>query len=158
MADILFHYPLYSLLERINKKSIDGLQFIKSLTMDQHNINAFHIIVAETGWADDEVRQILSVLFRYHTWTQTEFAHNMDRVWANEEYSELPLRAISKIKAVILEFDVEEIHHKIKHAEPIDKFSDCIISMVDEIIDDAAISLIKPIYQGIADCFIFYRE
>eukprot|EP01083_Nonionella_stella_P082595 227979_1 len=147
MADILFHYPLNSLLFRIMNENIDGSQL---------NIN--HAIVAETGWHNDEVLQILSVLLRHHTWTQSEFEHNWDRVWAKQEYSALSPRIISTIKAVILDHDVEEIHYKIKNAHPIDAFSDCIINIVDDIINETETedhSFIKSIYEGIADCFIF---
>eukprot|EP01083_Nonionella_stella_P291147 990703_1 len=168
MADTLFHFPLNSLMERINNESIDGLQLIQSLTMEQHNINAFHIIVAETGWDKDEVHQILSVLFRHHTWTQSEFTHNMNRVWAKPEYNTLRSShlndPISTIQCIILKHDVEKIHYHIKNANPIAEFSDCIINMVDEIMQtnkekQTTLSdendCIKCIYEGIAECFIF---
>eukprot|EP01083_Nonionella_stella_P159397 519922_1 len=162
IADILFHYPLNSLLLRIKNENIDGSQLIDSLATEQHNRhNINHIIFAETGWHDDEVRQLLSILFRHHTWTQSEFEQNWDRVWAKQEYNALSPRIISTIKAVILDHDVEEIHYKIKNAHPIDAFSDCIINMVDDIINETETEdhlFIKSIYEGIADCFIFYRE
>eukprot|EP01083_Nonionella_stella_P272863 925479_1 len=57
MAHTLFHYPINSLLQRINKEHIDGLQLIQLLTTQHHNLNAFDIIIAEeTGWDTDEVR------------------------------------------------------------------------------------------------------
>eukprot|EP01083_Nonionella_stella_P150521 479624_1 len=132
--------------------------------MEQENINARSITVAETGWHEDEVRQILSILFRHHTWTRSEFADNFDRVWAKEEYNALSPR-ISAIRDTILSHDVEAIHYKIKHAQSIDEFSDCIINMVDEMIDDTKNEAshkesddIRRIYEGIAECFIFDRE
>eukprot|EP01083_Nonionella_stella_P112212 329793_1 len=169
MAHILFHYPLNRLLKRIRRENIDGSRLIASLTKQSRNTNAFHIIVAETEWSHDEVRQILSVLFRHHTWTQSEFAQNWDRVWAKEEYNALSSHPhiISEIKDIILgEYDVEQIHYKIKHAQRIDEFSDYIINMVDEIMDemisdsnnDDEGDMIRCIYDGIAECFIFYRE
>eukprot|EP01083_Nonionella_stella_P093357 261610_1 len=167
MAHILFHYPFQNLLKRIINENIDGSQLIASLIITQHNTNAFHIVIAdETGWNKDEARQILSILFRHHTCTRSEFARNFDRVWAKKEYSVLSPH-IYKIKDTLLGHKVEEIHYKIKHAQPIDEFSDCIINMVDEMnqmIDDTKnedISYdesdsIKYIYEGIAECFIFY--
>eukprot|EP01083_Nonionella_stella_P093355 261608_1 len=158
MAHILFHCPLNCLLIRIHNEDIDGSKLIASLAKEQHDKNAFHIIAAETGWHDDEVRQILSVLFRHHTWTQSEFANNFDRIWNKQEYNAVS-RHISKIEAVVLGHNVDEIHYKIKHAQPIDEFSDCIINMVDEMIGDTQNDdVIKCIYEGIAECFIFDRK
>eukprot|EP01083_Nonionella_stella_P300818 1028880_1 len=102
MAHLLFHYPLNSLLLRIENENIDGLHLINS--MEDHTIN--HIICAETAWHNDEVRQILSVLFRHHTWTQSEFEQNWDRVWAKHKYNGLSPQIISTIKATILDHDV----------------------------------------------------
>eukprot|EP01083_Nonionella_stella_P043663 117826_1 len=136
MAHILFHYPLNRLLNRIMYKNIDGSQLIKSLTMEQRDKNIRHIIAKETGWDSDEVIQILSVLFKHHTWTQSEFSRNFDRVWGKHEYNALS-KHISEIKDIVLHHhNVEVIHYKIKHAQRIDEFNDCIINMVDEMIDD----------------------
>eukprot|EP01083_Nonionella_stella_P296973 1008704_1 len=149
MAHILFHYPFQNLLKRIINENIDGSQLIASLIITQHNTNAFHIVIAdETGWNKDEARQILFILFRHHTCTRSEFARNFDRVWAKKEYSVLSPH-IYKIKDTLLGHKVEEIHYKIKHAQPIDEFSDCIINMVDEMIGDTQNDdVIKCIYEG----------
>eukprot|EP01083_Nonionella_stella_P159398 519923_1 len=162
MADILFHFPLNNLLHRIKNKNeaIDGGQLIEWLMRNSDSTLEDHIIATETGWKADEVRQILSVLFRHHTCTTFEFTDNMDRVFAGHDYNRsLSPQIINKIKDTILEHDVEEIHYKIKNAQPIDEFSDCIINMVDDIINETETedqSFIKSIYEGIADCFIFY--
>eukprot|EP01083_Nonionella_stella_P286660 975609_1 len=170
MADKLFHYPLNCLLERIKNESMDGSQLIQSLTTEHRSINAFDIIVEETGWDEVEVRQILSVLFRHHTWIRSEFMSNMDRVWGN---TLLSADIISKIKGIVLEYDVEEIHYRIKNAKPIDEFSDCVINTVDRIMHvQSAVTmneekqatlfdennLIKRLYEGFAQCFIFDRK
>eukprot|EP01083_Nonionella_stella_P032083 87802_1 len=68
MAHILFHFPLNSLIKRIIQDNTNGSELIESLTTEQSNLNMFSIISAETGWRDDDTRQILSVLFRHHTW------------------------------------------------------------------------------------------
>eukprot|EP01083_Nonionella_stella_P291146 990702_1 len=155
MAQILFHYPLNRLLNRIMYKNIDGSQLIKSLTMEQRDKNIRHIIAKETGWDSDEVIQILSVLFKHHTWTQSEFSRNFDRVWGKHEYNALS-KHISEIKDIVLHHhNVEVIHYKIKHAQRIDEFNDCIINMVDEMIDDTKTEDVKSVYKGIAECFMF---
>eukprot|EP01083_Nonionella_stella_P314847 1135734_1 len=56
MAHILFHYPLNRLLKRIMRENIEGSRFIASLTKESRNTNTFQIIVAETGWCDDEAQ------------------------------------------------------------------------------------------------------
>eukprot|EP01083_Nonionella_stella_P039680 107915_1 len=186
MADILFHFPLNNLLHRIKNKNeaIDGGQLIEWLMRNSDSTLEDHIIATETGWKADEVRQILSVLFRHHTCTTFEFTGNMDRVWAGHDYNRsLSPQIINKIKDTILEHDVEEIHYKIKNAQPIDEFSDCMINMVDQfiekqedhaqtnnengaLIDDMEHESkesdendwIQRIYKGIAECFVFDQE
>eukprot|EP01084_Bolivina_argentea_P018450 34352_1 len=49
IANILFHYPLNQLIQRIKRDKIDGKQFIK---IDQQ------FIAEETGWRDEQVEQI----------------------------------------------------------------------------------------------------
>eukprot|EP01083_Nonionella_stella_P304723 1060145_1 len=101
MADILFHYPLNRLLQRIKNERIDGSQLIESLTRTstnsklEHQLHIREIIAKETGWVPNEVRQILLVLFRHHTWTKSEFTHNMDRIWAKYQNALLPDRQLA---------------------------------------------------------------
>eukprot|EP01083_Nonionella_stella_P266177 900787_1 len=78
MAEILFHYPLHRLLNRIVSQNIDGDWFIESV------ISAYEDLIAEeTGWNEDDVYQIQSVLFRHHSCTQSQFEENMSRQLSN---------------------------------------------------------------------------
>eukprot|EP01083_Nonionella_stella_P190030 704004_1 len=158
---------------RIKNGQINGRQFIESLHYD-------NIIQEETGWSRDEVHQIYSILFRHHTFTPSEFEQNMDRVLNTKYATKLSKQVRSTIQEVLLQHDVSIIHYKIKNAQNVDEFSDCVINMVDQLcpsnVDSIAITdvnqlrtteevtaaeaednsnLIQIIFESIAECFIF---
>eukprot|EP01083_Nonionella_stella_P057196 150248_1 len=73
----------------------------------------------------------------------------------------LPNTIVDAIKDVILQFDVELLHFKIKNNKNIQEFSESIMQMVDEIIDeenkhsdDDDADMINTIYETVAQCFI----
>eukprot|EP01084_Bolivina_argentea_P225301 380777_1 len=165
IAHILFDYPLNNLLKRIKNENMNGKKFITSLDDN--------IIKYETGWNSDQVYQIISVLFRHDTFTKIEFKNHMNFVLTQYYEKKLLSKAfIDRIKEVIFEYDVEEIHYKIKNNKNFDEFSDGVMNLVDELIlqnnNEAKTNnayneymedtLSKTIYQAIATCFIFKHK
>eukprot|EP01083_Nonionella_stella_P205315 747771_1 len=157
----LFDHPLNKLLLRIQNEPINGQRFIESL----HHQN---VIQEETGWNDDTIHQIQSILFRHHTFTPSEFAQHMKYIFHTKYVTKLSAPMISTMKEMILQHDVSTLHYQIKNAQNIEEFSHCVINMVDELVskneehkyncnDDAHdhTDLIQVIYEAIAECFIF---
>eukprot|EP01083_Nonionella_stella_P272564 924383_1 len=152
MADILFHYPLNRLLDRIIGQNIDGKRFIQSVIAPNEDI-----IAEETGWHDDEVYQIQSILFRHHSCTQSQFERNMNDVLSKQP-SKLSKDIADRIKGVMARHNIEETHYKIKNALNIDAFADSVMNMVDEYTQNENKEnpkVIVQIYRTIAQCFVF---
>eukprot|EP01083_Nonionella_stella_P011369 32315_1 len=160
MAEILFHYPLNRLLDRIISQNIDGSRFIESVIAPNEDI-----IAEETGWHDDDVYQIQSILFRHHSCTQSQFEQNMNDVLSNEPATKLSKDIADRIKGVMSQHNIEETHYKIKNALNIDEFADSVMNMVDEWTQnehkenpktkDKSELVITQIYRAIAQCFVF---
>ena len=156
IAHILFNYPLNNLLTRIKDENITGKQFLDSL-------NGKSIIQIETGWNDDEIYQIQAVLLKYHTFTQSEFNENMNNILTTNYGKSLSKEVINKVKETISEFNVEEIHFKIKNGKNIDEFSDRIINLIDELLQNKQEKknnddFVRRIYMAIAECFIYKQD
>eukprot|EP01083_Nonionella_stella_P307431 1080426_1 len=155
---ILFAHPLNKLLSRIQNEPINGQQFTESLHHE--------IIKKETGWSEDEVYQIHSILFRHHTFTQSEFELNMNHVLDTKYGAKLSEEIVCTLKEVISQHDVSMIQYKMKNGQKIEAFSHCVINMVDELLQnvdenkhndrgDVDSDLIQTMYDAIAECFIF---
>eukprot|EP01083_Nonionella_stella_P105366 303074_1 len=158
IGDMLFHFPIDQLLSHIRDNNIDGKAFIDSL-------NDKHIIQGETGWSDDEVYQIESLLLKHQTLTESQFKENMDYVFQTYDKALSP-RIVDKIKEVILAFDVEALQWHIKTGQPMEEFSETVMNMMDEVVPDTPSTAdeqkeykedttIQVIYEAIADCLMF---
>eukprot|EP01084_Bolivina_argentea_P076417 138492_1 len=160
IACILFHFPLNNLLQQINAQKMDGKAFIKHIIEHQEN----NIIKTETGFIPSEVRQIESVLFMHYTKPVKAFRVRMDNILTNKYGKWLSNNVINKIKHVIIdEFDIENIYYKIMNQKNIQNFSDRIINLVDEILDNKVTNgydenFVNKIYEGIAECFVFLEQ
>eukprot|EP01083_Nonionella_stella_P140836 432752_1 len=159
IGDMLLHFAIDKLLAHIRDNNVDGKAFIESL-------NDKHMIQDETGWSDDEVYQIESVLLKHQTLTESQFKENMDYV-LKTKYDEhtLSTRIVDKIKEVILAFDVEALQWNIKTGQSVEEFSDTVMNMMEEVVETRTTSddqkeyvedtTIQVIYEAIADCFMF---
>eukprot|EP01083_Nonionella_stella_P282853 962606_1 len=159
IGDMLLHFAIDKLLAHIRDNNVDGKAFIESL-------NDKHMIQDETGWSDDEVYQIESLLLKHQTLTESQFKENMDYV-LKTKYDEhtLSTRIVDKIKEVILAFDVEALQWNIKTGQSVEEFSDTVMNMMEEVVETRTTSddqkeyvedtTIQVIYEAIADCFMF---
>eukprot|EP01084_Bolivina_argentea_P020913 38846_1 len=152
IAHILFHHPLNNLLTNIMEKNIDGKLFI-------NNTKENSFMEAATGWDKNDIYQIQSVLLKHHTFSRSQFIQNMNNILTQTYSKSLTTDVINRITEVILQFDVEEIHYKIKNGKNIDEFSDKIINLVDELIEkntnEYDNNFVTNIYEFISECFIF---
>eukprot|EP01084_Bolivina_argentea_P267617 454333_1 len=161
-ARILCDYPLQSLVLKLKNEKIDGKQMIHIL----HN-EANDMIKNHTGWDDKEVEQIKLMFLRYWTFTKDEFLNNMNTTLVNNNNSNdknymtlVPYVVFNRIKEIMEEFDVEHLHYKIKNNKEIDVFSEKIIDMVDEVMQNRPVhnnkesDVVRIIYEKIAQCFI----
>eukprot|EP01083_Nonionella_stella_P272565 924385_1 len=129
MADILFHYPLNRLLDRVISQDIDGKRFIESVIASNEDMLN---IADETGWIEDDVYQIQCMLFRRHTFTQSQFEQNMDDVLSkqfNKCAADLSKDIADRIKRVMAQHNVEDLHYRIKNALSVDAFADSVMNM-----------------------------
>eukprot|EP01083_Nonionella_stella_P147355 464799_1 len=160
IAAILLNYPLSRVVCRIMGDHIDGQRFIQSMIASNEDI-----IAEETGWSEDDVYQIQSMLFRHHTFTQSQFEQNMDDILSQEYRTKLSKDIIERIKWVMSQHNVEKIHYRIKNAMSIAPFADSIMDMVDEWTQtvykqnpkakDENELIFTHIYHAIAQCFVF---
>eukprot|EP01083_Nonionella_stella_P196283 722370_1 len=151
IAHVLFSYPLDRLLERIISQPIDGKRFIQSVIAPNDDI-----IAAETGWDEEEVYQIQSMLFRHHTFTKSQFEQNMNDILAKKYAATLSEDIRDAIKGVMSQHNVDEVHYRIKNALSIDEFADSVMNMVDEWTQkDENEWIVMQIYHVIAQCFVF---
>eukprot|EP01084_Bolivina_argentea_P263006 445002_1 len=146
ISDTLYAFPLANLIKRINNDNIDGKQFMSKK----------HIIAEETGWNKDECYQIESILLKHHTFTREQFITYMQNVFIINYSKTLTEDIRNKVEEVVLDFDVEDLHYRIKNAENVQDFSDRLINMVDELVqkNPENIDVIKIIYEAVAECFI----
>eukprot|EP01084_Bolivina_argentea_P054193 99408_1 len=158
IAYMIYAYPLIKLISQFNKQKINGQKFIQmlgSIGNEMENI---------TGWNSDEIYQCFSLLLQHKTFTRDEFVNKIHNVFDN---TSLPIAFIKKIQNTVLKFEVDELHLKIKTAQSIESFSDTIINMVDQLIQENeknkinnqnnayfADDFTKIIYESIAKCFI----
>eukprot|EP01083_Nonionella_stella_P084969 235298_1 len=163
IAHILLRHPLDRLLQRIVNEDIDGKRFIESVIAFDEDI-----ISEETGWDEQEVYQIQSMLFRHHTFTKSQFEQNMNHVLDKQYATTLSEDIRDMIKQVMSQHNIEDIHYNIKHALSIDVFADSVMNMVDEWTvwaqNDCKESsksneekelIVMQIYHAIAQCFVF---
>eukprot|EP01084_Bolivina_argentea_P030330 56226_1 len=132
IAHILYNYPFQRLIERINKEKIDGGKMIDILKgYGQKN----GMIQTETGWANDEIEQIRLLLFKYRTMRKQQFIENMNKILIST--NSIPYWMINKIRETMIdEFDVEMLHYNIKNNKDIHSFSDTVINLVGELIEE----------------------
>eukprot|EP01083_Nonionella_stella_P126689 383554_1 len=163
IAHILLRHPLDRLLQRIVNEDIDGKRFIESVIAFDEDI-----ISEETGWDEQEVYQIQSMLFRHHSFTTSQFEQNMNHVLDKQYATTLSEDIRDMIKQVMSKHNIEDIHYNIKHALSIDVFADSVMNMVDEWTvwaqNDCKESsksneekelIVMQIYHAIAQCFVF---
>eukprot|EP01084_Bolivina_argentea_P077510 140603_1 len=110
IANIVFHYPLKQLIQRIKRDKIDGKRFIEIGT---------RFVAQETGWTYEQVEQIQLVLMSYSAINNTEFTINMNSIFKQETIDDsitdqIPNDVISEIKAIIDEFDAEILQYNYK--------------------------------------------
>eukprot|EP01084_Bolivina_argentea_P277694 474201_1 len=155
IAHILFHFPLKNLLATFFKEDINGIEFVNSLQEQ--------IIQQATGFKDDEIYQIESMMLRHHTFTRGQFKKNMNNI-LSRSYN-LFEWIKHKIHSVFDVFDVENVFLKIKNGNDTQEFSDAVIDMVDEIIQSDSekrtnneMYLVSKIYSAIAESFIFHQK
>eukprot|EP01083_Nonionella_stella_P105141 302268_1 len=127
MAQVLHYYPLKQLITQMQEDEIDGTEIISILHDNKY-------IQSHTGWASDEVEQIKLILLRYWTFSKDEFMDNLEySLYLNESLSTV---IIGRIRNIMLDFDVELLHFKMKNNKDIEEFSDAVISMVNDIVEE----------------------
>eukprot|EP01084_Bolivina_argentea_P267618 454334_1 len=152
-ARILYDYPLQLLLSKFRNEKINGKKLIRIL-QDPKN----HMIQIITGWEDKEVEQIKLLFLRYWTFNKKQFIDKMCSAFTNKDHQTfIPKIAFDKIKETIQEFDVEELHYKIKNNKNIDDFSEKIINIVDNVTQNNDSDVVYLIYTKIAQCFIVHE-
>eukprot|EP01084_Bolivina_argentea_P117471 208622_1 len=106
-----------------------------------------------------EAYQIIAMLLKHYTFSETQFTENMDKILAQNCNTLLSKDVISNIKEVVLSFDVEDIHYKIKTLQPIEEFSDRITTMIVKLMQNHAEyidnDIVQQVYKTIAECFVF---
>eukprot|EP01084_Bolivina_argentea_P016789 31367_1 len=154
MATILHNYPLMHLLHAVKSRKIDGKQIINVLQEEKNNV-----IQEKSGWDYKEILQIKMILSKYQTFTKDQFVENMKNVFNQNQM--IFKTTLNQFKQIILDpqFDVAKLHFKVKNIHNIDDFSDTMINMVDEIIEninkhDKQIDFVSQIYTSIAQCFV----
>eukprot|EP01084_Bolivina_argentea_P312530 541085_1 len=148
MGYILYNYPLNSLLNRVNDNNdiINGQKYISYYKQNKN------WIATVTGWSPDNIYQIHSVLFRHNTFTKSQIIQNINNITLKHQSGKL-LSNIIKTQ-IIPAFDMEILHYKIKHGKIIHQFSDAVINMVAQLIDNKDNGdFIKKAYDAIAHCF-----
>eukprot|EP01084_Bolivina_argentea_P072933 132375_1 len=83
--------------------------------------------------------------------------------YCNEEMSNdmLPMQVINSITSTTQKFDVEKLHFQIKHGKDSKEFSDAIVNMVNDLVQNneekCEDDFVKQIYEMVADCFILNK-
>eukprot|EP01084_Bolivina_argentea_P218132 370223_1 len=148
----IFNYPLKNLLKRINdvNEPINGEVYIK------YFVNRNPWIKNATGWNPNEVHQINSMLFKAHCFTAKQISAKINNFTLQNDVFD------SKISNIICdkihEYDLEQLHFKIKNGKDISDFSDTITNMIDDLAkgnDASADNFVKSAYEAVADCFAF---
>eukprot|EP01084_Bolivina_argentea_P257944 434670_1 len=128
---ILFNYPLNSLINKINGASgdnniINGKQYILYYKQNKKWIQE------ATGWAEEEIYQIDSQLFKQYTYTTAQIIRNIENIKLTDAFGQSLSDTVKN--RIISHCNVEYLHCKIKNNNNIQDFSDMIMNMVDEII------------------------
>eukprot|EP01084_Bolivina_argentea_P218985 371501_1 len=150
LAYILYGYNLNCLLNKIIRENIDGEKFVSYIQTENDFIGK------TTGWEETDVQQLYAMLFRYDVLSSSEFKDNMDQILTNASF-EFPI--INHIKNTILQFNVEKLQIQIRKGQHIEKFSDAIINMVDQLEmknnkNYFEEHIVKRIYESVAKCFV----
>eukprot|EP01083_Nonionella_stella_P185906 679268_1 len=146
---MLYNCPLNRLLKRIHSKrdAIDGKTFIKHYK-ERHNW-----MEERTGWDKEDIYQIHSVLFRHHCFTSQQIMHKIQRISLTDAAGISVADTIQN--TLISDFNLETLHYKIKTGQPVPEWSDRVVNMVNDMMDNNADDphFIKQIYEAIAGCF-----
>eukprot|EP01084_Bolivina_argentea_P049867 91704_1 len=180
IANIIFNIPLDNLLKRIKKENIDGEMFVKNLdkanteddnifaeepTNELHDRDIYEttndsimdlLIIHETGWNPDEAYQVQSIILENITFTKLQVRENMKILFQHKYYA--LKRSIANRIADLLNSitDIKDLHFKIKNGKNVDEFSDSIMDMIDNLLENKICddSDVKHIYDAIAECFM----
>eukprot|EP01084_Bolivina_argentea_P283680 485939_1 len=145
---IAYNYPLNNVINRINDECdlIDGEKYIKYY---KENKNWMEEV---SGWDRVDIYQIDAALFKHDTFRKKEIINRVNNISLKDLSDKM-------IKYIIPHFNLENLHYKIKNGQNIQNFSDMIINMVDEFIENkeekTTDDYVKNIYYSIAKCFEF---
>eukprot|EP01083_Nonionella_stella_P012180 34559_1 len=152
IAYTLYNYPLLRLINRMSIEKVNGLRMIQILRTEGINM-----IAAETGWEKEEVQQIVLMFLKYNSFTMKQFVYNLENVVSGNSEC-LPNHTLATIKHTLTHHaNIDMIHFYIKNNKNNDQmslFSDKIVTMVDELINDEE-GLIQKTYTFIAECFVW---
>ena len=85
-----------------------------------------------TGWNEQEIYQLHAVLFRKLAFTQSQFEQNLNTAMkANEKLSQ---ETKDKLKAIMMEFDADDLHFRIKNHKDIVGFGDEIMANMQDLL------------------------
>eukprot|EP01084_Bolivina_argentea_P123872 219505_1 len=157
IAQDIYEFPINILLREIKENKEKGTNIINLITNET--------IKSVTGWNNDEIYQLESLLKQHKTFTKQELLQNMNRILSD---TSLPNTTVNEIKTAINQFDAEQLHFDIKNGRNIDAFSDVVRNIVDDLVSanedskrynngDAYVedNFVKKIYEKIAQCFVW---
>ena len=157
---ILYNAPINNLLTRILRDDINGAKFIEGKGQ---------FIITETGWDYNEMIQLRAVLLRHETFTKSETNEKIAQIM---DKCSLPNTVKTKIKELLLTYNLQKLNHKLRHNGDIEQFGDAVINLVDDLVhkneeykaDDDVDKVyyndnfVRKIYTTIAESFIFTEE
>eukprot|EP01084_Bolivina_argentea_P099378 178652_1 len=137
IAVIVYNYPLYNLLQKIQQRDITGSKFV------QHPDYVRQFIATCTGWHQIEIHQIEVVLFQKFSITKDQFKNKLQRIlsppatkqlykYKYKYFQILSNDVINIIKTTMRDFFVDTVYYQIKNGLKVEDFSDQIINMIDD--------------------------
>eukprot|EP01084_Bolivina_argentea_P204060 348430_1 len=147
---IAYNFPIDRLIDKIIKEGINGKKIIHILQNKSNNL-----IESVTGWIPDEVEHFKLVLFSFRTLEKSKFIQNMNSALQKHH---IDSDIIAKIRKMLTDdiFGIEVVHYNIRKDNDIELFSENIINIVHEFVEQNKYDkdLMKRIYTAIAGCFV----
>eukprot|EP01084_Bolivina_argentea_P293105 504073_1 len=142
---LVYMHPLNLLFSKITEDHIDGQKFIT------YYEQKYNWIKNATGWSENDVYQIQSILFKYHAVAQSQISSIVQKTFLSDD-SDIISDAIDQYD-ILSKFNVE-LCYKIDNAKQIEQFSMTVKNMVNNlhrIQNKDTNDVVRRMYQQIAD-------
>eukprot|EP01084_Bolivina_argentea_P083383 150967_1 len=146
---IMYNIPINNLLRIVQQEKINGATLIEYC-----RLGLTSWIKESTGWIDNEIYQIIAMFMNHNAFTKEQIHKNMN--FSNQVHIDDEKISQKIVTHIFKNCDVEQIHLQMRNGQNTEKFTDTVVNMMDDIIDNDEDKELKKkqIFDAIAGSFL----